>query len=372
MRPRAILARFEASFAAAVGARHAVATVSGVGALRLALEVAGVGPEDEVLLSDYARPSTIEAILRLRAHPVLVDVAPAGGTFDDEHAAGRVTGRTRALLPVHVGGLPCDLDAVVRLARRRELPVVEEATQALSIRWGVGPDGAAGDLTVFRLDGADVIAAAAGGMITTDDADDAERLRRRRARDGPSGTRERPGAAPGCGPVGPDGPASLGGGPGGPARDDLEHFGAIRAYYAGIYWHGLGDVPELRLPTAPAEAQHTPPVYVVQLDLRRLDVDRDAFIARLHAGRVEASRLFPPIHLHPSFRAAVRAQADDLPNAARLWKQAVVLPLYSGMSEADVWTVIDAVRRVVQATRRKRPLRVTARRGYVPSRCSSR
>src|SRR6266404_9352268 len=122
---------FEKEFAKYVGAKHAIAVSTGTAALHLSLEAAGVNAGDEVLLPTTTFTATAEAVTYLRARPVLVDIDPVTMNMDPEDAAMRITPKTKAIIPVHFGGQPCDMDEIAELARAHKLRVIEDAAHAL-------------------------------------------------------------------------------------------------------------------------------------------------------------------------------------------------------------------------------------------------
>jgi dTDP-4-amino-4,6-dideoxygalactose transaminase len=160
---------FAAQFAAFQGARFGVCVPNGTVALELALRAVGVGPGDEVITTPYTFIATASAALGLGAKPVFVDIDPATGNLDPARIAPAITRRTRAILPVHLGGQPADLDGVLDVAGRHGIPVVEDACQAWGAEWrgrGVGPLGALG---TFSFQSSKNITAGEGGIVLTDD-----------------------------------------------------------------------------------------------------------------------------------------------------------------------------------------------------------
>ncbi len=170
------VAAFEAALATRVGAEHAVTTTSATTALHLTLAALGVGPGDEVLVSDFTFPASGNVIVELGATPVLVDSTPDSFALDVDLAAELVTERTKAIMPVHPFGQPADLDAVGRLATDHGLAVVEDAACALGSSWGDIACGSAHP-GCFSFHPRKVVTTGEGGAVTTDDAALAARLR---------------------------------------------------------------------------------------------------------------------------------------------------------------------------------------------------
>jgi perosamine synthetase len=350
--------RFEQQFAEYVGARHAVAVASCTAGLHLALDAAGVGPGDEVVTSVYTFTATAAVILHLGARPVLVDVRPDTLTLDPDAAARHVTPRTKAIVPVHLAGRPCDMDALASLAATRDLAVVEDAAHALPARYRGRTVGAIGDMTVFSFYATKTITTGEGGMVTTDSDDHAALLRARRlhgiSRDAWKRYRadgswryevEYPGYK--CNMT--DLAAAIG-------LHQLhraDEFHRARIRQAALYREGLADVPEIVVPDVPGDADHAWHLFIVQLDLGRLAIGRDEFIERLRDENIGTSVHFIPLNLHPAYQKRLGISPRDFPNAVAAYQRAISLPIYPGMTEDDVQDVIGAVRRLVKRHRRR-------------------
>jgi len=160
---------FETEFAAYQDAAYGIAVVNGTVALKLALTAAGVGVGDEVLMPGYTFVATATAALEVGAVPVFVDIDPETYTIDPAHAAALITPRTRAIVPVHLGGRPADMDAILDLAQRHDLVVIEDAAQAWGSAWNGAKVGALGDIGGISFQASKNITAGEGGMLLTND-----------------------------------------------------------------------------------------------------------------------------------------------------------------------------------------------------------
>jgi perosamine synthetase len=169
------VSRFERAFAEYVGARHALATSSCTGALHLALLALGIGPGDEVIVPELTWVATASAVAYTGATPVFADVQPDGWCIDPESARSLITGRTKAIMPVHLYGHPADMDAVLALAREHGLRVVEDAAPAIGAEVRGRRVGALGDAGGFSFQGAKLLVTGEGGMLVTNDDDLYER-----------------------------------------------------------------------------------------------------------------------------------------------------------------------------------------------------
>ena len=162
--------RFTTAFASFQGADHAVCTPSGTLALEAALEALGVGPGDEVITSAWTFIATASAILTMGARPVFVDIDPTTNTIDPACIEPAITPRTKAIVPVHIGGLPSDMDGVMDVARRAGLPVLEDACQAWGAQWRDQGVGTIGNIGCFSFQESKNISGGEGGAVVTNDA----------------------------------------------------------------------------------------------------------------------------------------------------------------------------------------------------------
>ena len=351
--------QFEEQFASYVGAKYAIALNSCTSALHLALDAIGIRPGDEVITSDYTFTGTAAVIVHLGGRPVLVDIQPNTLTMDPADVAAKITPRTRAIIPVHMAGLPCDMDPLLELAARHDLRIVEDAAHALPTQYKNRVIGSIGDMTAFSFYATKNITTGEGGMITTDSDEYNDRLRVRRlhgiSRDAwkrytSEGSWYYEVEYPGY----KYNPTDINSALGLQQLRRSDRFHAVRSYYASLYQLGLSDVPEIALPEPAPWGSHAWHLYVIQLNLEQLAIDRDAFMRLLREENIGASVHFIPLHLQPYYRDTYGYRPTDFPNALQAYKRAISLPLYPRMSEADVWDVIRAVRRIVERHRARR------------------
>lgn len=161
--------QFSTAFAAFQGVDYAVATPSGTLALEAALEALGVGPGDEVITSAWTFIATAGAMLTLGAQPVFVDIDPTTNTIDPARIGEAITPKTKAIVPVHIGGLPADMDGVLNVAREAGLPVLEDACQAWGAQWRGQGAGSIGDLGCFSFQESKNITGGEGGAVVTNE-----------------------------------------------------------------------------------------------------------------------------------------------------------------------------------------------------------
>jgi perosamine synthetase len=343
--------RFEQAMAAQVGARHAVATVNGTAALHVALRVAGVQPDDEVLVSDLTFIAPVNAVRYLGAWPVLIDAEPDFWQMDPQRvedfllhecdwAGGRMrnksTGRTiRAVLPVHVLGHPVDVDPIVALARKFELTVLEDASEALGAAYKGRRIGSLGDIACFSFNGNKLITTGGGGMIVTDNAAWAAKAKylTTQAKDDPLeyihheiGYNYRL-----TNVLAAIGVAQL---------EQLDQYVAVKRRTADVYRQRLGSVPGLRPMVEAPWAAATFWMYTMLVDAAEFGLGSRELLRELEAAHIQARPLWQPIHASPAYAQLPRR---DYPVAERLYRDALSLPCSVGLTERQQDRVVAAV-----------------------------
>ena len=334
--------RFERGMAALTGRAHAVAVTNGSEALELAVEIAGIGPGDEVIIPAFTIISCAAPIVRRGATPVVVDADPVTWCMDATQLDGLVSPRTRAIMPVHIYGLPVDMDPVMALARDHDLVVIEDAAEAHGLTYKGRQCGSFGDMSTFSFYPNKHVTTGEGGMLLTDDASLAEAARSKRNL---CFTAERRFVHEELGYnmrmsnlQAAVGVAQL-------ERLD-EHLVRKRAIGAR-YREILTDVPGLALPAeATAHARNGYWVFGVLLGD---EVEADAAdVMRLLAERGIGTRpFFYPMHLQPVFRRAGLFEGVSCPVAERLATRGFYLPSGLALTDAQIDRVADALRSVL-------------------------
>lgn len=349
--------QLERDLAAYVGARHAVALNSGTAALHLALEAIGLVPDDEVILPTYTFAATGEAVAYFGARPVLVDVDPLTLTLDPAAAAAAVTDRTRAIISVDVGGVPCDYDPLRELCRTRGLVLIDDAAHALPSRYRGRMVGTIADLTALSFYATKPMTTGEGGMLLTDDARYAERVQTMSLHGISHDAWKRYTAegswyyeivAPGFKYNMTDVAAALG------LRQltKQDRFRAERAQIAARYEEAFATLAEVQVPRMPDWAETSWHLYILRLDLERVAVDRARVIKALAAENVGTSVHFIPLHCHPWYRQRYGFTPEAFPHAYDQYQRTVSLPIFPGMDDRDVDDVIAAVGKVIRHYRR--------------------
>lgn len=349
--------RFEQDFVAFLGddSLQAMAVNSATAGLHLALEALGIGPGDEVITTTHTFTATAEVVRYLGADVVLVDIDPATLNIDPAAVEAAITPRTKAILPVHYAGLAAPMDAILAIARRHGLKVVEDAAHALpTTHAGALVGTLASDATVFSFYANKTITTGEGGMVVTRDAALAARIKVMRlhgiSRDAfdrftaktPSWYYEI--VAPGFKYNLTDIAAALG-------LHQLkraEGFQRRRAEIAARYDAAFAGLPLLTPPGPAPGDRHAWHLYVVRLS-DGAPLAREAFIERLFALGIGCSVHYIPLHQHPYWRERYGLEAARFPHSQRAYERMASLPIYTKMSDADVERVIAAVRQVLGA-----------------------
>ncbi len=346
--------RFEADFRTYIGCAHAVALSSCSAGLHLALDVLGIGPGDEVITSPLTFSATANVIVHVGARPVFADVDPRTMNLDAEAAARAVTHRTKAILPVHFAGRPCEMDPLLEVARRHGLRVVEDAAHATETRYRGRPIGTIGDLTSFSFYVTKNLVTGEGGMLTTQDAAWAEEIRIR-ALHGISRDAWKRYSADGFQPYDTLFPGykynmtDLQAALGIHQLARLEANLAVRERHWRRYDEAFADHPFLTTP-APADPRdrHARHLYTVLLDTDRAGMSRNEFIVRLKAENIGTGIHFTALHLHSYYAKTFGFTRGQFPAAEFIGERTVSLPLSAKLSDEDVEDVIAAVLRVLE------------------------
>lgn len=348
--------QFEKDFAEFIGeGAQAIAVNSATAGLHLGLEALGVGPGDEVITTPYTFTSTAEVVRYLGADPVFVDIDPDTFNIDPALIEAAITEKTKVIVPVHFAGLSCDMDEIIRIARKYNLKVMEDAAHALPTTYKKKLIGTLDtDVTVYSFYATKTIATGEGGMIITRDEDVANRCRIMRlhgiSRDAfDRYTSTKPAwhyevVAPGFKYNMGDLNASLG-------IHQLRKAWAFqekRDQMARCYDEGLADLPVILPPKAREGDYHSHHVYALRLT-SEAPIGRDEFIGEMSKRGIGCSVHFIPLHIHPYYRDTYHFKPEDYPKAYKAYKQEVSLPLYTKMTEEDIQRVITQVRDILGA-----------------------
>ena len=351
--------RFEKLTAERVGTKYAVATVNGTAALHIALMLAGIEANDEVLVSTLTFIAPANTIRYMGAWPVFIDAEPnhwqihpdavtdfleKGCRWDGHALVNRKTGRrVKAILPVHILGHPVDLDPILDVAAKYSLPVIEDATEGLGARYRGKGLGSFGQTGCFSFNGNKIITTGGGGMLVTNDAELAKRAKylTTQAKDDPIeyvhneiGYNYRLTnvlAAIGCGQM-----------------EQLDTFVDAKRKIARRYQEGLSTIPGIQLPNEADWAYSTYWMYTVLIDERESGISSRDLLRELSMRKIQARPLWQPMHRSPAHQ-----QDSDFscPVADGLYQKALSLPCSVGLKPDAQDAVIEAISFVIDAHR---------------------
>jgi perosamine synthetase len=312
--------------------------------------------------------ATSEVIRYFKARPVFVDIDPTTMNLDvgllentvRERCESGNGKRLKAIIPVHYGGYPCDMDAIMALASQYGLRIIEDAAHAFPTFYKRKMIGTLGDVTCFSFYATKNITTGEGGMITTEDEEYADRMRIMSLHGISKDAWKRYTAegswyyeivAPGYKYNLTDIAAGLGVA----QLRKADVFLKRRMQIADKYQEAFQELNELELPLTPGGTEgttHSWHLYVIRLNLQRLKIDRNQFIDELRQKGIGTSVHFIPLHIHPYYRETYGYQSDDFPVAYGTYKRIISLPIYARMTDDDVERVIDSVTDIVKFSRR--------------------
>ncbi len=339
---------FEAEFAEMVGVPHAVAVSSATAGLHLALEAFGIGPGDRVVTTPLTFAATGEVICALGAEPVFADIDPQTGNICPAAAAEAIArSKAKALIPVHMGGLTCDMEGLRAAAAKHGCIIIEDAAHSLPACTSEGYAGALADAGVYSFYANKNITTGEGGMIVTGSADAAARMRLMRNHGIDREVWQRYTAtraswryditAAGFKYNMPDLAAAIG-------RVQLRkvhHLNAIRRTIADRYRRGFADSSFLQLP--PEAADHSYHLFQIRIIPDTLKIDRDRFIMELQERGIGVSVHFIPLHTMSYYRQRFGYSPEDYPAAMNWFERCISLPIYPDLKESQVERIITAV-----------------------------
>ncbi len=349
--------RFEEAFKEYIGCKHAVALNSCTAGLNLTLALQNFSEGDEVITTPMTFPATANVILLQRLKPVFADVEPGTLTIHPREIEAKITARTRAIIPVHFAGHPCDMASIQELADKHKLVIIEDAAHALESKYKGKKIGNLGNATAFSFYANKNITTGEGGMLTTNDDDLAENLRVMRlqgiSRDawkryGKSGFSHWEQTLVGhkCNM------ADLNAAIGIHQIKKVERFMTLRKKYVSMYDSAFAEVPELETLITRDYATHGHHIYVVGLNLERLTVDRDRFLDAIQSAGIGVGVHYIALHLQPYYVKNFNTKPQDFPIASNYSERVLSLPLYPKMETGDVERVIGTVKNLVSKFRR--------------------
>lgn len=335
------VAELEEKFAAYCGTKYALAVNSGTAAIHSALYAAGVGPGDEVITTPFSFTATVNPIIMVGAKPVLVDIDPVTFNIDPEKVEAKITSATKAIIPVHLFGQPCNYDALEVVANKHDLVVIEDACQAVGATYKNKKAGNLGDIGCFSLYATKNITCGEGGVITTNNRKYADAIRRFRQH-GMSGPYQYQHI--GYNYRMSDLHAAI-------AVEQLkkcDRFNARRRAVAAQFDEGLKTVKGIVLPSTAKNRTHVYHLYTIRLT-NAFGMSRQAFVDALKERGVGAAVYYAQsLHSFPHI-ANFGYKEGDFPESEKAATEVVSLPVHPKVMTKDVAHIISAVRELAYA-----------------------
>jgi len=343
------VALFEQEFKNYVGAEYAIAVSSCTAALHLSMIVSGIGQGDEVITTPMTFCATANAILHTGAVPVFVDIDPTTMNIDPELVEKAITKRTKAILPVHFAGRPCDMKSLMRIAKDYGLHLIEDCAHAIETSCEMGKVGSIGDLSCFSFYVTKNVVTAEGGMITTNRKDWADKLKiyalHGMSRDAwkrysDDGFRHYEVLVPGFKYNMTDIQASLG-------IHQLRRVNETLSRRNEIWERYNNEFDELKVATpanCPSDVVHARHLYTILIDEDFLGCNRNTFQERMQRSNIGTGIHYTALHLQPFYQKTFNLQKGDFPAAEYISDRTLSLPLGPKMTDHDVSDVIRAVK----------------------------
>lgn len=344
--------RFEEMFREYKHCRHAVAVSSCTAALHLSLLSLGIKPGDEVITTPLTFAATANSIVHAGGRPVFADVQLETMNIDPQEVGKKLSEKTKAILPVHLTGRPCEMDPLMAIAKRHQLRVVEDAAHAIESTDKGRPIGTVGDLGCFSFYVTKNVTTVEGGMVITDH-DEFAHLIKRLALHGQTedawhrfadkGFKHYQIVHAGFKYNMTDIQASIG----------IHQFAKMEARARRreeiweIYNRSFHDLPLMLPPPTPPDQTHARHLYTPLLDLDRARCTRDEFLQALHQENIGAGIHYVSLHLHPYYQESFGYRPGEFPNAEYISHRTFSLPLSAKLTDQDIEDVIEAVRKIL-------------------------
>ncbi len=347
------LKKFEEAFAKFVGAKYAVAVSSGTAALHIAVSATGIGKGDEVITTPFTFAATSNVVLLRGGRPVFADIKSDTYNIDQREIKEKITPKTKAIIPVHYAGQPCDMDEIRYIAQENDLTVIEDASHAVSAEYKGRRIGSISEMSTFSFHPVKNMTTGEGGMVTTNDNELAELLQMYRnhginkdanKRFGKHGSWYYEMQNLGLNYRLTDIQAALG-------LSQLKRLPELQKRREEIvisYNEFFDMIPEIIPPFVKSDVKHSWHLYSVQVNPNKLNRDRNRIFEALRAENIGVNVLYIPVHLHPFYKKMFGYKEGDYPAAEKVFKNIITLPLFPRMKDNDVEDVCKAIEKVVQ------------------------
>jgi dTDP-4-amino-4,6-dideoxygalactose transaminase len=323
----------------------------------LCLVEAGVGPGDEVITSPITFASTGNTVLNMGARMVFADIDPDTLNISPAAIEAAITDRTKVIMPVHMAGQPCDMDAIAAIGEKHGIPIVEDAAHALGARYRGKPIGSVSDFSCFSFYAIKNITTMEGGMVAVRDGEAAERIRRLATNGMSANAWDRYGRSAVPAPaevVAPGYKYLMGNVSAAMGLEQLRKFPkfkAARGRLARLYRSALAEIDEISLPCMTEDVEHSWHLMIIRLNLELLNKTRDEIAFALRQENVGTGVHFLGLHLHQYYRETLGMKPEDFPEATAASSQILSLPLYPGLTDKNVHEVVAALKKVLQHAR---------------------
>jgi perosamine synthetase len=349
------IGELETVLAELVGAREVVAVNSGTAALHLAYDALGLKPGDEVVVPALTFSATASSVVMAGGTPVAADIDETSLNISLEDADRKVTARTRAISPVHIGGLPCDMGKVEDFSAEHDAVIIQDACHAIGATYDSRPLGGFGFAAAYSFHAVKQIAAGEGGALALNDLRAAEKARRVRHHGLSTSPAERHGAAAsfyyeitglGYNYRMSDIQAALALSQLRRVDSDLIKRERLAADYDSLL-NSLMERELLEVVKTPANMKHARHLYVIKLNLDKLRTDRDRIFFALRAENVGVNVHYIPLYRHPFYRERFRWVPADFPATERVFEKILSLPMFTDLKSETVCSIVRAVDKVL-------------------------
>jgi dTDP-4-amino-4,6-dideoxygalactose transaminase len=345
---------FEEMFREYKGVKHAAAVNSCTAALHLVLEAIGIGNGEEVIVPSMTFAATANAVIHAGARPVLADVDKNTMNIDIGDIKRKITAKTKAVIPVHFAGRPCDMDGIIDVSKKNNLKIIEDSAHALEAEYHGRKTGTMGDAGCFSFYATKNVITGEGGMVITANEEYARKVKIMSLHGMSSDAWERTDSTSGAGHydvVYPgykfnmtDLQASLG----------MHQFSKIDEYHKKRrdiwekYNESFSALPVFTPKEAGSGIKHSYHLYTLLLDIDKTDITRDEFIMEMKKRKIGVGVHYRALHLHPYYRLTFGCKKGDFPNAEWISERTVSLPLSPSLTDENVQSVITAVKDVLK------------------------
>jgi dTDP-4-amino-4,6-dideoxygalactose transaminase len=344
---------FEEKFKDFIGSEYAIAVNSGTAALHVSTSSIDIKPGDEVITTPFTFVASANCVIYRGGTPIFADIKKDTYNIDPSEIKKKINSNTKALIPVHFAGQPCDMDEISEIAEENNLVVIEDAAHAIDAKYKGKKIGNISDLTVFSFHPVKNITTAEGGMVTTNNAELNEKLLMFRTHGISRDAEKRFGKSGGfyydMQYLGfrynlSELHASLGI----HQLEKLESFQNRRREIVKIYNRELQNIEEITLPFVKNNVKHSWHLYVIQLDIEKLKVDRDYIFKALREENIGVNVHYIPVHYHSYYKNKFGLKKGKLPNVEWLFPRIITIPLFHKMNDDDVYDVINSLEKVIK------------------------